>query len=104
MKVAVATTDGVSVNEHFGRIEKFSLFVITSEGPVRVEEISVKPLSTGDKNHPFDSEHFQEIADALKGCERVYVTKIGEKPAKELEKLGIKPVVFKGEIDSIAID
>ena len=104
MKIAVATTDGTTVNQHFGLAESFHLYVIRSDGPVKVGEAAVQPLSTGDKNHPFDSDRFQAIADALKGCERVYVTKIGERPAKELQKLGIEPVVFEGSINSITRD
>ena len=104
MKIAVATTNGTEVNEHFGRIDKFQIYVITSDGPVKVEEVTVRPLTTGDKKHPFDGDRFRAIADALKGCERVYVTKIGERPAAELGKTGIEPVVFQGAISSISLD
>lgn len=103
MKIAVATTDGIEVNEHFGRTDRFFLYVITSNGPVKVGEAEVEPLSTGDRNHPFDQDRFLGIARALKGCERVYVSKIGERPAAELEKIGLEPVVFHGEISSIGL-
>jgi len=102
MKIAVATTDGINVNEHFGRAETFRIYVITSDGPVKVEEVTVTPLSTGDKKHPFDRNRFQAIAEALKGCERVYTTKIGERPAEELQKAGIVPFIYEGEISAIA--
>ena len=101
MKIAVATTNGIEVNEHFGRADNFFIYVMTSEGPVKVEEVEVKPLSTGDRKHPFEADRFRDIAEALKGCERVYVAKIGERPAEELEKIGIEPVVFQGSISSI---
>ena len=104
MKIAVATTDGIKVNQHFGMAKAFLVYVITSEGPVKVGQVMATPLSNGDKNHPFDKTRFQSIADALKGCERVYVTKIGERPAEELQKLGIEPVVFEGAISSITLD
>lgn len=104
MKIAIATTDGVTVNEHFGRTEKFQIYVITSDGPVKVKEVPVKPLSTGDKKHPFDADRFQGIADALNGCERVYVTQIGERPAAELGKIGVEPIIFQGLINSIGLD
>ena len=104
MKIAVATTDGITVNEHFGMADKFQLYVITSEGPVKVGEAPVEKLSTGDKKHPFDKERFQAIADALNGCERVYVTKIGDRPAEELKKAGIESVVYEGEISGITLD
>lgn len=104
MKIAVATTDGIKVDQHFGMAEAFQVYVFTSEGPVKVGKVAVTPLSTGDKNHPFDKERFQSLAEALKGCERVYVTKIGDRPAAELQKTGIEPVVFQGEISSINQD
>lgn len=103
MKIAVTTTDGINVNEHFGRAETFQIYVITSEGLVKVEEVAVTPLSTGDKNHPFDRERFQVICEALKGCERVYMTKIGERPAEELKKMKIEPVIYEGEISAITV-
>ena len=101
MKIAVATTDGINVDEHFGRAETFQIYVITSEGPVKVEEVPVTPLSTGDRSHQFDAERFQSVTGAFKGCDRVYVAQIGERPAAELKKLKIKPVVFQGKISSI---
>ena len=103
MKIAVATTDGSTVNEHFGRVETFQVYVITIEGPVKVDEVTVTPLSTGDRNHPFDADRFETIAGALQGCERVYVARIGERPAEELQKQGIEPVVFDGEISAITL-
>jgi len=103
MKIAVATTDNISVNQHFGRTDKFQLYVITSEGPVKFGEAAVEQLSTGDRKHQFDRNRFQAIVEALKGCERVYTTKIGEHPAEELKKAGIDPVVFEGKISAITI-
>jgi len=103
MKIAVATTDGIMVNQHFGMAKAFLVYVITSDGPVRVGQVTATPLSTGDKNHPFDKPRLLAIADTLKGCERVYVTKIGERPADELQKLGIKPVVYEGAISDIRV-
>lgn len=103
MRIAVATTDGVVVNEHFGTTGNFSMYDIVSGGPVKVGEISVKPLSTGDRKHTFDPDRFNSIAEALKGCERVYVSQIGERPAQELKNRGMEPVVFCGEIKSICL-
>ena len=101
MKIAVATSDGITVNQHFGMAKVFLVYVITSDGPVRVGQVTVTPLSTGDKDHPFDKSRFLAIANTLKGCERVYVMKIGKRPADELQKLGIEPVVYEGKISDI---
>lgn len=104
MKIAVATTNGTEVNEHFGRTETFQIYVISSDGPVKVEEVTVRPMSTGDKKHPFDGDRFQAITEAIKGCGRVYITQIGERPAAELKKVGIEPVIYQDEINSISLD
>ena len=103
MKIAVATTDGITVDQHFGLADKFQLYVITSDGPEKVGEVKVARLSIGDRKHPFDRVRFEATAETLKGCERVYVTKIGERPAEELKKAGIEPVVFEGPISAITV-
>jgi len=41
------------------------------------------------------------VARALAGCQRVYCTRIGDRPGQELEKRGIKPVIYEGEIAAI---
>ena len=101
MKIALASTNGTHVDEHFGRAEIFYIYDLSDAGPVKSAEVSVTPLSIGDKNHPFDPDRLQGITDALQGCERVYITKIGERPAAELVKIGIEPVVFQGAIKDI---
>lgn len=101
MRIAVASTDGKNVNEHFGKAESFFIFEITEDSYEMLEERAVDPLSVGDMHHAFDKLKFTQIADQLNDCQKVFVVKIGNKPAEELVKLGIEPVVFNGDIASI---
>ncbi|MGW8161129.1 MAG: NifB/NifX family molybdenum-iron cluster-binding protein [Desulfobulbales bacterium] len=64
---------------------------------------NVQPLSTGDQNHPFDPERMAAVASVIKDCQRVYCTKIGDRPRQELEKLGITPIIYNDRISSIKV-
>ena len=103
MKIAVATTDGITVNEHFGRAKKFSIYNAAPPTFNLLKEIDVEPYATGQKDHAFDKVRFQEVAKVLEGCEKVFITKIGDKPAAALKEMGIKPVVYEGAIKDISL-
>jgi predicted Fe-Mo cluster-binding NifX family protein len=103
MKIAIATTDGITVNEHFGRASKFFIYNVTQSTFDLIKEKHVEPYSTGNKDHNFDVNRFQEVAKWLKGCEKVFITKIGEEPAGALKVMGIEPVVYSGAIKDIEI-
>jgi len=101
MKIAVATTDGVTVNEHFGRATRFLIYDTAPTGLIHVDTVEVTPLSVNDPKHPFDPERFGAIAEKLSGCRQVFCTKIGDRPAKELADRNIEVVVYEGAINAI---
>ena len=67
----------------------------------KVTERKISRLSTNDKSHQFDAARFDSVAKALEGCQRVYCTRIGDRPRQELEKRGIMPIIYEGSIDDI---
>ena len=78
MQIACASTNGIEVDEHFGTASEFYIFNL--EGGVLTDgkKVEVEPYSSGDqKDHPFAPTAFERVSTALKGCERVYVVKIG---------------------------
>ncbi|HFQ82182.1 MAG TPA: dinitrogenase iron-molybdenum cofactor biosynthesis protein [Desulfobacterales bacterium] len=103
MKIAVASTDGVNVNQHFGRAEKFLIYEVVPASFNLVEELEVAPYSSGkeDKKHQFDQARFAGVAEKLRGCEKMFTAKIGDIPAAELRKMGVEPVVYEGLIADI---
>ena len=103
MRIAVASTDGKNVNEHFGKAVEFHIFDLGAEGLKPVERRQVTPLSVGDKNHDFDEARFGAVLAKISDCGRVYITKIGEKPAEELKRRGITPVLYDAAIERISI-
>lgn len=101
MRIAIVSTNGRDVNEHFGKANRFLIYELGEAGLVPIEERAVEPLSTGDLAHAFDSLKFDEIVRAIGDCQRVYVTKIGPRPSVELDGAGITAVVYNGPISEI---
>jgi len=104
MQIAIVSTDGVNVNDHFGKAERFLIYEAGPTGLTGIAERQVACLSTGDKSHQFDAARFASVARALEGCQRVYCTRIGDRPRQELEKRGIMPVIYEGAIAAIKAD
>jgi len=104
MKIAIVSTDGKNVNDHFGKAKRFLIYEAGTAGLTSITERKVSCLSTGDKSHQFDATRFDSVAQALEGCQRVYCTRIGDRPRQELEKLGIIPVIYEGAIAAIKAD
>ncbi len=100
LRIAVVSTDGTNVNDHFGMAKRFLIYDCNDKITF-VEERSTETYSVGDPNHPFDAEKFGRIAALLKDCSKIYVTQIGEVPASKLKELGIEPVIYEGPIANI---
>ncbi len=105
MKIAVASTDGVNVNQHFGRAEKFLIYEATPDALNLLEELKVDSYSSGneDKDHQFNQVRFDGVAEKISGCQKMFAVKIGEIPAAELRGIGIEPVIYQGKIADISL-
>lgn len=101
IRIAIVSKDGVNVNDHFGQARRFLIYDCDGNTMNLVEERSAEPLSVGDPHHPFDSQKFGRIVDLLKDCTKVYVTKVGEVPARNLQENNIQPIIYTGPIVSI---
>ncbi|MDH5299591.1 MAG: hypothetical protein OEV91_11285 [Desulfobulbaceae bacterium] len=101
MRIAIVSTDNTTVNDHFGRATRFLIWDLGAAGPSFVEERPAPSLSTGDKGHTFDQSRFDKVLATLVDCKKVYCTKIGDRPAGELNKAGIEPVLYDGPIAAI---
>ncbi len=103
MVIAVVSRDGVHVDDHFGRAERFLIYAVEGETHTLLRSEDVEKLSENDPAHKFNQKKFAGLLQALDGCERVYCTKIGKKPAQELKDASIEPVVYSGSIANITL-
>jgi len=103
MKVAVASSDGKNVNEHFGTAEIFYIYELQDGRVTLLEKRKTLPYSTGigQSAHKFDADRFEAVFSVIKDCMIVYVERIGDAPALKLKEKGIKPVKHEGQISKI---
>lgn len=105
MKIAFATTDGVMVDEHFGRAGIFAVYELTNDGYKFLEmrkfaegrDTAIEETKGMGRAH---DEKVQGKVDKLADCKIIYLTEIGGPSAARLARKGIMPVKVK-EIVSI---
>lgn len=98
MLIAVASKDGIEINQHFGHAERFLIYEVEDEKVRLVEERGVEKYCRFDPEHPLRGHTLKETATALEGCRAVVCSMIGEAPRTELQSLGVEPYVVEGEI------
>ncbi|PLX74106.1 MAG: dinitrogenase iron-molybdenum cofactor biosynthesis protein [Desulfuromonas sp.] len=99
MLIAVASKSGTEVDQHFGHAEQFRIYKYSSQGSKEVAVVDVEKYCSFDPDHPFRHRQFDAIVEALEGCRAVVTAQIGELPAQELQKAGIRSVCFTGPIE-----
>ncbi|MBI5204765.1 MAG: nitrogen fixation protein NifX [Nitrospirae bacterium] len=105
MKIAFATTDGVNVDEHFGRAGMFSVYELNMEGYrfIELRKFAEGRDSEIENTKGLRVEHDEKVqkkVERLADCKIVYLTEIGGPSAARLIKKGMMPVKVK-EIVSI---
>jgi len=106
-KIAVTSTDGQAVNEHFGRAGQFYIYEVDDGGGYSLTELrSVQPQSEvhggrrqggcagerpdeirGGCSH--DEAGIKPLIGALSGCRYVLTAQIGKRPQMLLKRAGI---------------
>ena len=94
LRVAFASSDGLSINDHFGRGLEFLLFDVNEKGFSQSGKIIFEPEKGDDPEHT--DKNFVKV-DALKNCHIVYSRKIGGPVAAKLTQRKIQPLVVKKE-------
>lgn len=105
-KIAVATSDGVHINEHFGSTESFAVFEVNDDGSYiktevrKIEEdtknkCKVEPGAFGGCGGHRKTKKIILIMD----CRCVLCARCGMGSQRELSKAGITTFVIEKEID-----
>jgi predicted Fe-Mo cluster-binding NifX family protein len=95
--IAVATSDGIVVNRHFGKAEQFLVLALDAENQIhRLEMRSVNPVCAGGTH---EDDRLEKAADSLTDCKYVLVSRIGQGAAQVLEQKGITPMELPGMIE-----
>ncbi len=101
MKVAFASTDGIFVDEHFGRAAKFLIYEFDAKG---FRQAGERLFSGGARDAAVEgtkglgAEHDEAVeakVEKISDCKVVYMTSIGGPSAARLGRRGIMPVKVK---------
>ncbi|MEW6584007.1 MAG: nitrogen fixation protein NifX [Nitrospirota bacterium] len=103
MKVAFATTDGIAIDEHFGRAGLFAVYDLTRDGYTFLE---MRKFSEGRDSAieetkgmgAIHDERVQKKVDKLSDCRIIFLTEIGGPSAARLVKKGIMPIKVKPNV------
>jgi predicted Fe-Mo cluster-binding NifX family protein len=104
MKVAIASSDGVSISRHFGRSQCFIVFDVVGqnigEKTVRSNTYTAhaKGECDGQHGHHDQPHSHSSIVAALQDCSAVLCYGMGWRAAEDLQKNGIQPFVIDGEV------
>ena len=85
--IAVASTDGIVVNSHFGQAGTFRIYGITNDNSfVQTEIRKLTPVCDGGDH---DDDRLRENAGSLSDCRYVLVSRIGPGAVNVLAEKGI---------------
>lgn len=94
--VAVASTQGDVIDNHFGHAERLQIYSLSSAGIVLVNERFMPRYCTGsDECDPDDGaqSRMDNILDLLSDVEAIFCARMGYAPWQQLERHGITPCV-----------
>jgi len=89
IRVAVATKEGLAVNEHFGHAKTFHVYDLTPDSCRLVGQRRVRHYCLGGSS---DKTAMADILETIKDCAAVFVAKIGDGPTEKLAARNITAV------------
>ena len=105
-KVAVTTSDGKSVDVHFGKASCFYIYNIDTNKISFVEKRFISPYCSAsdveDGTHEYSLDKLVPVINILKDCDTLYTQQIGEKPLMGLVNQGLHVQTCNCEIEMLA--
>jgi len=98
-KIAVASTDGKRINQHFGRSQEFLIFSADENGAYQLVEKreAASPCAFG----VHADKKMVQAAENLSDCRYVLCAQIGEGAELQLAAKGIRAFAVPGDIPAI---
>lgn len=99
-KIAVASSDGKVINQHFGRATQFLVFEVNEENYKFLQVNQASPFCS---NGEHDDNTLQSAAESLSNCRAVLVSQIGNGAVRILKSRGIDAFDVRGYIEDALI-
>ena len=98
-RVALASSDGIVVNRHFGKSEKFQIYEVNDEHEAKFIEERENTPSCREFEH--SEEALLKTIKVIKDCRVVFVSRIGAGAYDELRRHGIESFEMAREVNEI---
>ncbi len=105
MRIAVATDDGISIAEHFGRCAGFDIFDVSEKETIKIEH---RPnvnshhhrnqKECDHSGHHAGSHSHESFLNALYDCGAVICRGMGRRAVADLTAKGIRPVMSSQDV------
>lgn len=95
-KIAIASSDGKYVNQHFGRAQQFLIVELKDDGSYEYLETRQNKSACAIDSH--DS-LLEDAVNLISDCEGVLVSDVGQGAADVLISRGVQPVIIPILID-----
>ena len=93
--VAIASSDGIVVNSHFGKTDKFYIYEVCEDNISFIEIREVEHVCNGG-NH--DEDKLEKNMQRISDCKYLLVSRIGNGAVTVAESYDIEPYEIPGEI------
>ena len=101
MKIAFTSSDGIMVDTHFGKAEKFYIYEIKKGGVYFRGSRKTIIYSNPEAEHTFDTDQLSKIYKTIDDCRILVTASIGETPMRILQDKGIMIDIARGTINSV---
>ena len=99
-KIAVGSSDGVNITEHFGKAQEFLIYEVNQEGDYQLLETRRNDFHQANKQDSSKQHNrIYIIAELLYDVEVVLVSQIGPEAVSTLQEKGIKAIPLSLPID-----
>jgi nitrogen fixation protein NifB len=101
MKIAITSSNGTTVDKHFGEASVFYIYDIKPKKMKFIEKRESLGYSINQLNHDFDKDRLDLVYENIQDCQTLYTARIGLTPAEKLKAKGLNIKIFNGKINDI---
>lgn len=104
MRVAIATRDGITINDFFGKARYFHIYELNQDNSFQLVEMrEYMPFSSSvdylsKKEDRYEENRYNAITENLKDCVAVCLSRIGNIPRSRMKMAGINMIIVQGSI------
>lgn len=100
LRIAVASSDAKTINEHFGHATFFRIYDVTGSGEITYIETR-DCVAACQHIHSHSQTDFDRVINLISDCGAVLVSKIGDGAAGYVISKGIRTFEAAGEIEAV---